>query len=58
MASENCVFYYSKSSKIHAEQLAVDMKKITGENFKVRIGAGLGVTEGKEAVTFFIHNID
>ena len=58
MASECTVFYYSKESKIHAEQIAFDLEKLTGKEFKVRIGAGLGVSKGKKATTFFVHYIE
>lgn len=58
MANESTVFYYSKESKIHAAQIASDLQKITGMEFESRLGAGLGVSEGKESITFFIHYIN
>lgn len=58
MANRSTVFYYSKLSKIHADQMAKDLGSLTGLIFDVRMGAGLGVQKGKEAVTFFIHYVE
>ncbi|MCK4662352.1 MAG: hypothetical protein KAT68_05775 [Bacteroidales bacterium] len=58
MAGESTVFYYSKSSKIHAEQIASDLKELVGKSFKVSYGAGLGVLKDKKSITFYIHNIN
>lgn len=55
MMSYKAVFFYSTSSKIHAEQIATDLKKITNKNLKDRIGSGLEV---EKRVSFFIHNIN
>lgn len=56
-AYKSTVFYYSYKSQQAAEELAEFMQSVTGENFEVNRGAGLGVDADKKEVTFFIHYI-
>ena len=51
------VFYYSTSARAMAEQLARFMKTMTGENFAVQRGAGLGVDPERKDLTLFVHYI-
>lgn len=55
LSLDSTVLYYNKSSRKIADQLAVQLNKQTGIEFKVKRGAGLGVVEGEESKTFFIH---
>jgi len=51
------VFYYSSSSQAQAESLSELMTRLTGKNFVVRRGGGLGVDPSKKHLTFFVHYI-
>lgn len=57
MSASSTVFYYTNSSKNKASEIAKQLSKLTGKQFVIKIGAGLGVIKGQEAVTFFIHNL-
>ena len=56
-AYKSTVFYYSSTSRQAAQDLADFMKAITGYEFSVQRGAGLGVDPERKATTFFIHYI-
>jgi hypothetical protein len=54
-ASRSTVFYYSPSSLTAAQRLADSMKQLTGTDFAVSRGAGLGVDPERRRATFFVH---
>src|SRR5215471_2745427 len=56
-ADRSTVFYYAPSAQSAAEQLARFMKTVTGQEFVVRRGAGLGVEPSRKNVTLFVHYI-
>ncbi len=56
-APRSTVFYYAASAQPGAQQLAQFMKKVTGQDFAVQRGAGLGVDPSRKGVTFFVHYI-
>jgi len=56
LAGKPTVFYYSNSSYEKALEIAA-LLSIDGINFSTQIGAGLGVMEDQEHLTFFIHYI-
>jgi hypothetical protein len=56
-ASRSTVFYYAKSARAAAKHVATAMKKLTGEDFAVRRGAGLGVVPGEGDLTLFVHYV-
>src|SRR5262249_35107153 len=56
-ADRSTVFHYSESSRPVAQQLALFMKSVTGQEFAVRRGAGLGVEPSRKDVTLFVHYI-
>ena len=56
-SDRSAVFYYSESSRPVAEQLALFLKSITGQEFVVRRGAGLGVEPSRKDVMLFVHYI-
>ena len=55
MAKENTVFYYAHKSVVIAGDMAESLKYITGDDFEIKVGAGLGVSKGKERWSFRIH---
>ena len=57
VALKSTVFYYHKDTREKARKIADDLKKITGSDFQVAQGAGLGVVRGQEQWTIFIHYI-
>jgi hypothetical protein len=54
-AKEPVILYYAGGALPAAKDLALLMKKLTGRNFAVKRGAGLGVDPGKQDITLFIH---
>ena len=58
LAYKSTVFYYSYKSQQAAEEIGEFMQSVTGENFEVKRGAGLGVDADKKEITFFIHYIE
>ena len=56
-AYKSTVFYYSASSRLAAKELAEILKTITGEDFGIQRGAGLGVDPDRKDVTLFAHYI-
>lgn len=56
-AQKNTVFYYSKSALLEAQNLAQAMKNLTGKDFTVQRGSGLGVDPSQREVTLFVHYI-
>jgi hypothetical protein len=54
-ATRSTVFYYAGSSLPAAQQIARFMSSVTGQEFSVQRGAGLGVDPAKKEVTFYIH---
>lgn len=54
-AARSTVFYYANASQSAAQELAREMKTLTGEDFAVQRGAGLGVDPGRRDVTLFVH---
>ena len=57
VAKESTVFYYHPESKNFAEKLAIRLRHLTGNDFTVSRGAGLGVQTGQERWTFYVHII-
>ena len=55
LASRPTILYYARSSLAAAKQLAGVMKKLTGNDFAVQRGSGLGVDPGQQDVTLFVH---
>jgi len=51
----SAVMYYADTSEQKAGELAREMKRITGSSFEVKRGSRLGVIQGQERWTFFIH---
>lgn len=51
------VFYYSASSLATAQELASLMKSLTGQEFAVQRGAGLGVDPSRRDVTIYVHYV-
>ena len=56
-ATQSTVFYYSKSSRPMAEQLARFLKGTTGQDFIVKWGNGKGVDPSRRDVTLFVNYI-
>jgi hypothetical protein len=56
-APRSTVSYYSASALPAAQQLARFMKTVTGQEFAVQRGAGLGVDPSRKEVTLFVHYI-
>lgn len=54
-APRSTVFYYGSPAYDAAKELAERMKELTGQDFAVQRGAGLGVDPGKRDVTLFVH---
>jgi hypothetical protein len=54
-AQRSTVFYYSRSALPAAKGLAQLLKGLTGEDFAIQRGAGLGVDPGQRDVTLFVH---
>ena len=54
-ALRSTVFYYSTSSSSEAQELARTMKLLTGDDFAVQRGAGLGVDPARKDVTIYVH---
>jgi hypothetical protein len=57
LAQSSTILYYRPESKPTAQKLSRLMKEITGIEFIIQPGSGLGVEKGKESSTFFIHYI-
>ena len=57
LAKQSTVLYYHDESITKARELADDMRNLIGINFDLQLGTGLGVKEGEEKSTFFIHYI-
>lgn len=55
LASTPTVLHYDESSKLLASEIAKSLTNITGLEFNVQRGAGLGVIEGEEPWSYFIH---
>jgi hypothetical protein len=51
------VLYYEEASREKASNIAADLSKVTGANFAVVRGAGLGVLVGQERWSFFVHYV-
>lgn len=56
-ALRSTVFYYSNSASSGAQELALTMKSLTGQDFAVQRGAGLGVDPARKDVTLYIHYV-
>ena len=56
-ALRSTVFYYSNSSLSTAQELAQLMKSLTGKEFAVQRGAGLGVDPARRDVTLYVHYV-
>jgi hypothetical protein len=56
-ALRSTVFYYSNSAASEAQELARTMKSLTGQDFEVQRGAGLGVDPGRKDVTLYVHYV-
>jgi hypothetical protein len=56
-ALRSTVFYYSSSSLPEAKELAETMKSLTGLDFSVQRGAGLGVDPARKDVTLYVHYV-
>ncbi len=56
-APRSAVFYYSASALSIAQGLASFMKAVTGQEFTVQRGAGLGVNPSRKDVTLYVHFI-
>ena len=56
-ALRSTVFYYANASANEAQELARTMKAITGVDFAVQRGAGLGVDPGRKDVTLYVHYV-
>lgn len=54
-APRSTVFYYAASALPVAQELAAFMKSITGQDYVVKRGAGLGVDPSRRDVTLFVH---
>ena len=57
LSSNSTVFYYSNSSENKAQSIAKNLKKITGIQFDIKWGAGLGVPPDKKDRYFYVHLI-
>lgn len=57
-AQRPTVFYYENSSVAAARQLARALKDITGRDFAVQRGNGLGVEPSERGITFFVHHLE
>lgn len=58
LSTSSTVLYYSPSTKSRAENIAKSIEEKTNLRFKVSRGAGLGVRQGEDALTFFVHYIN
>lgn len=56
-ADRSTVFYYAASAAKAAEDLARFMKTLTGQEFVVQRGAGLGVDPARRDATLFVHYV-
>jgi DNA repair exonuclease SbcCD ATPase subunit len=56
-APKSTVFYYANSALPAAKGLAGTMKQLTGDDFVVQRGSGLGVDPAQRDVTLFVHYI-
>jgi hypothetical protein len=56
-AGRSTVFYYSGSSFSAAQELARFMQSLTGQEFAVQRGAGLGVDPSRKDVTLYVHYV-
>ncbi len=56
-APRSTVFYYSSSSSTEAQELAQTMKSLTGQDFAVQRGAGLGVDPARKDITLYVHYV-
>lgn len=56
-AQRPTVLYYSRSALPAAQSLAGVMKRITGDDYAVQLGSGLGVDPGQRDVTLFVHTM-
>jgi hypothetical protein len=54
-AIRSTVFYYSAASSSGAQELAKTMRSLTGQDFAVQRGAGLGVDPSERDRTLFVH---
>jgi hypothetical protein len=56
-AQKSTVFYYAKTALPAAKRLAGLMKQLTGDDFIVQRGSGLGVDPEQRDVTLFVHYV-
>lgn len=56
-APRSTVFYYAPSAQRAAKELATLMKSLTGQDFAVQRGAGLGVVPSRRDTTLYIHYV-
>jgi hypothetical protein len=56
-ALRSTVFYYSNSASSEAQELAKTMKSLTGQDFAVQRGNGLGVDPSRKDVTLYVHYV-
>ena len=56
-AYKSTVFFYSPKSRQSAQELARYLKTVTGQEFAVQRGAGLGVQDDRMETTFFVHYV-
>jgi DNA repair exonuclease SbcCD ATPase subunit len=54
-APQSTVFYYAAAAAPAAKTLAAEMKRLTGQDFAVQRGAGLGVDPSQRDVTLYVH---
>ncbi|MCB0375208.1 MAG: hypothetical protein KDD04_04755, partial [Sinomicrobium sp.] len=58
MAERSTIYYYSGKSKFVAENMASDLKKLTGISFDVQMKKDPGLRKGQEDYFFIIHYIN
>jgi hypothetical protein len=51
------VFFYANSAQPMAQELARFMRTVTGQDYAVQRGAGLGVDPARRSTTLFVHLI-
>ncbi len=56
-APRSTVFYYASSAQPAAQELTHFMQSVTGQEFAVQRGAGLGVDPSRKDVTLYVHYI-
>lgn len=57
LAQRSTVFYYTAAAQAQAQELARELNGLTGQEFAVRQGSGLGVDPSQRDVTLFVHYV-